>query len=118
MNRNVEIGRRGENAATNYLITAGYEILERNWRCRVGEADIICRDGDTIVFVEVKTRRNIDAGWPEEAVDGDKRRKYEDISLCYLAKHDIDEVLMRFDVVSIVMLDETRASIRHHINCF
>ena len=77
------LGKRGEEAAVRYLEAKGYEILKRNWYCRFGEADIIARDIDgTICFIEVKTRRSIEAGIPEESITRDKRRRYERIALC------------------------------------
>ena len=57
-----ELGKKGEDAATKFLLRRGYKIVERNWRCPAGEADIIAFDGSTLVFVEVKTRSDIDKG--------------------------------------------------------
>lgn len=64
-----ELGARGEEAAARFLERKGMEILERNWTCSAGEADIICRDEDTLCFVEVKTRSTVEKGFPAEAVD-------------------------------------------------
>lgn len=120
MAHNIELGRRGEITAAYYLEKSNYEILERNWRCRAGEADIICEAPEgALVFVEVKTRTNTNSGWPEEAVDDKKRAKYEKIALNYLAEHEeYDDAQLRFDMISIVVLSNNRASIRHHVNCF
>lgn len=116
--RNKELGRRGEDAAALYLARRGYDILERNWTCFAGEADIVARDGETLVFVEVKTRSSVEKGFPAEAVDVPKRERYEKIALAYLAERDFSDIPVRFDVVSIVVLAPDRAFIRHHINAF
>lgn len=115
---NAELGRRGEDAAARFLHRHGYEILERNWTCAAGEADIIARDGDCVVFVEVKTRASVDKGFPSEAVDRHKRSKYEKIAALFLAQYDVVDVPVRFDVVSLVVVSENRAMLRHHINAF
>lgn len=115
---NIELGRRGENAAVRFLDRRGYEIVERNWTCSAGEADIIARDDETLVFIEVKTRSNTDKGFPSEAVNAAKRRRYEGIAAQFLQGYDVVDVAVRFDVVSIVVVAVDRALIRHHINAF
>lgn len=116
--RNIELGKRGENAAAKFLDARGYEIIERNWKCFAGEADIVALDGDTLVFVEVKTRRNCSKGFPSEHVDAKKRSKYEKIALAYVADYYACEIPIRFDIISIVPIDGERAMIRHDINAF
>lgn len=116
--RNAELGRKGEDAAARFLDRHGYEIIERNWTCLAGEADIIARDGDWVVFVEVKTRSSCDRGFPSEAVNAEKRERYERIAACYLQDLDVVDVPVRFDVVAIVVVSPERAFIRHHINAF
>lgn len=117
--RNKELGRRGEEAAARYLYRRGYDILERNWTCQFGEADIIAKDSDdSLVFVEVKTRRDCDKGFPSEAVNAAKRDKYEKIALAYLKTYDVVDICVRFDVVSIVVISDDRALMRHHIGAF
>ena len=111
--RNAELGRRGEDAAARFLDRRGYEIVERNWTCAAGEADIIARDGDSVVFVEVKTRSSCDYGMPAEAVDEAKR-----IAALFLQGFHVVDVPVRFDIVSIVAISPDRAMIRHHINAF
>ena len=115
---NAELGRRGEDAAARFLDRRGYEIVERNWTCEAGEADIIARDEETVVFVEVKTRSNCERGLPSEAVDDEKRERYERIAALFLQGYDVVDVPVRFDIVSIVVLSSDRAMIRHHINAF
>ena len=116
--RNAELGRRGEDAAARFLDRRGYEIVERNWTCAAGEADIIARDGDSVVFVEVKTRSSCDYGMPAEAVDEAKRDRYERIAALFLQGFHVVDVPVRFDIVSIVAISPDRAMIRHHINAF
>lgn len=116
--RNKELGRRGEDAAARFLVHRGYEILDRNWECIAGEADIVASDGHALVFVEVKTRSDVTMGLPAEAVTAKKRERYERIACLYLQDHDIADVLVRFDVVSIVAIADDRALIRHHINAW
>ena len=117
---NYEVGRFGEQVAVKYLEDMGFEILERNWRCRFGEADIIAMDEDgTVVFVEVKTRRTVDAGLPEEAVTEEKQRRYERISMCYFMDVDwIDRIPLRFDCIGICITKDNQAMVKHHRNCF
>lgn len=114
----IELGRRGEDAAARYLERRGFEILERNWICPYGEADIIAQDEGTLVFVEVKTRSNADKGLPEEAVDEKKRDRYERIAAAFLAAYETVDIAVRFDVVSILVIGNERALLRHHTNAF
>lgn len=116
--RNKELGRKGEEAASRFLYRRGYEVIERNWKCYAGEADIIAKDGNTLVFVEVKTRRDTQKGFPAEAVSAAKRDKYEKIALEYLSKSTMSDMSVRFDVVSLVVVERDKALIRHHINAF
>lgn len=116
--RNKELGRRGEAAAAHYLDLRGYEILDRNWTCPAGEADIVARDGEYIVFCEVKTRRGVDKGFPCEAVTAKKRHKYELIAAWYLKDYDELDIPVRFDIVDILVVASDRAMIRHIVNAF
>ena len=113
-----ELGRRGEDAAARFLERRGYDIVERNWTCAAGEADIVARDRQAVVFVEVKTRSGYAKGLPSEAVDAAKRDRYEKIAAAFLAEYDVVDVPVRFDVVSIVTVAPDRAMIRHHIDAF
>jgi len=81
----------------------GYKIIERNYRSRSGEIDIIARDKKDLVFIEVKTRRSTDFGLPQEAVSYSKRRRLTRIALGYLAQRKLRDVNCRFDVVDILM---------------
>ena len=116
--RNQSIGRRGEAAAARYLELKGYEIVERNWACPAGEADIIAYDAGTLVFVEVKTRTSLETGLPSEAVTPAKRARYEKIAGWFLRSVDVCDVPVRFDVVSLLVVSEDRALVRHYVNAF
>lgn len=114
-----ELGVRGEQAAARYLAARGWEVLERNWRCPYGEADIVARDVDgTIVLVEVKTRRETDDELaPEEAVGEQKRRRYRVLAAAYLADHPAVP-LVRLDVIALTAREGGLASVRHIVNAF
>jgi putative endonuclease len=94
-------GRIGEDLACAELERRGYVILERRYRCRAGEVDIVARDGQTVVFVEVKARGSAAFGNAAEAVTVDKRRRLARLALHYLARHGHPELPCRFDVVSV-----------------
>ena len=113
-----ELGKRGEEAATCFLERREYEILDRNWKCIAGEADIVALQDDTLCFIEVKTRKDAQKGFPSEAVDTRKRSRYERIAACYLKDHDYADVRVRFDIIAILVLGEDRALLRHHLNAF
>jgi putative endonuclease len=115
---NKKLGLRGENAAARYLQARGMEILERNWVCPAGEADIIAEDGGEIVFIEVKTRSDIDKGFPSEAVDARKRSRYEKIAAWFLRDCNYVDVPVRFDVIALMVLSEDRAFLRHYVNAY
>ena len=115
---NIELGRRGEEAAARFLRRRGYQIVERNWKCHAGEVDIIAKDEECLVFVEVKTRLNEDQGVPEEAVTAEKRKRYERIAAAFLKTYDEVDIQIRFDVIGILVLTPDRAMVRHHVNAF
>lgn len=98
MAENREIGAFGENAAAEYLISRGMSIIKRNYYCRAGEIDIIARDGEYTVFVEVKTRKSSNYGTPAEFVDRRKQERIIKTALYYAGGNDI---AMRFDIVEI-----------------
>ena len=115
---NKEIGRKGEAAAARYLQYVGYEIVDRNWSCPAGEVDIVARDGDVLVFCEVKTRTNINKGFPSEAVDAEKRAKYEKIAAWYVRDYMFTDIPVRFDVIALLVVGEDRALMKHYVNAF
>ncbi|MDP2401060.1 MAG: YraN family protein [Actinomycetota bacterium] len=113
-----DIGRRGEDAATAYLENAGMTVVERNWRDKSGEIDIVALDGETLVIVEVKTRRAITAGSPEESVSPTKQKRLTRLGRIYMERAGLSECDVRFDVVAILVLAEDRALLRHHRAAF
>lgn len=113
-----ELGERGEKAAQLFMIERGYEILETNWRCSYGEIDIIAREGDELIFCEVKTRKTTSAGIPEEAVTAQKRERYRKMARLYLARNEVPHATVRFDVIGIYALNETQALLRYVRHAF
>jgi putative endonuclease len=113
-----QLGNQGEDLACTYLKNQGAEIIERNWKCQAGEADVIVREGDDIVFVEVKTRSSDSAGFPEEAVNFKKRRRYEKIAMEYLFSHDLPAARVRFDVLALLLSTNGKAFLRHHRDAY
>ena len=102
-------GNEGEETACQYLTAKGLVCRERNYRLRGGEIDLVMEDGDFLVFVEVKRRRSLDYGAPEEAVTAAKIRRMTKTALTYVVQKKLTDRMMRFDVVSI------DASGVHHI---
>lgn len=114
-----EVGAQGERIAAKSLANRGYEILGRNWVTPLGEADIVCRDGDMAVLVEVKTRVSLTSEplYPEMAVDEEKLETYRQLSLLYLLAHDeMDSV--RLDVVAVSLAKNHVARLRHIVGAF
>ena len=96
-----DVGTRGEQLAVKILRKSGYKILQRNYRCKLGEIDIVCYDRGTIAFVEVKTRHSDAYGPPERSVTEAKKRQIAKVALHYVAEKKIEGIDFRFDVVSI-----------------
>ena len=106
------LGSWGELAAEKYLKKEGYLILERNYRCRIGELDLIALDGNCMVFVEVKTRQNQSFGLPCEAVHREKIRHIKRTAAYYLMMNPNEEFEQRIDVLEILRINN-RAYLRH-----
>jgi putative endonuclease len=100
---NREKGNFGEQAALNYLIRNGYIILDRNFRTKYGEIDIIAKDNSYIAFIEVKTRRNFIHGLPCESVNKNKQQRIARMALLYILKKKLQDCNFRFDVIEIVL---------------
>lgn len=98
---NRKIGEQYESAAAYYLEQSGYEIVERNYRCRIGEIDLIARDGEYLVFCEVKFRQSHAKGNPLEAVGRKKQQTLIKCAQWYLVEHDLQDIPCRFDVIGI-----------------
>ncbi len=112
-------GATGESLACRHLQRRGYKILYRNFRGRTGgELDIVCRDDDTLVFVEVKTRGSEEYGRPVEAVRADQRRRISRGALAWLRMLDNPDILFRFDVVEVVMREQGKPRVEVIRNAF
>jgi putative endonuclease len=112
------LGERGEEAAASFLERVGMRVIERNWRCAAGEIDIVALDDDSVVLVEVKTRRTVRKGTPEEAVTPAKQRRYSKLAAAYLQSAGLTGTNLRFDVITLLVLAENRALLRHHRAAF
>lgn len=112
------LGTRGERIAARSLKRSGYRIVVRNYRCPAGEVDLIAVDGDTVVFVEVKTRRSSETAYPEVNVTHHKRRQLTRVAKFYLAAQEAQHAPCRFDVVSVVHDGRGEPSVEHFINAF
>jgi len=108
-----KLGNRGEKIAAKVLRKQGYRIIEKNYHSRLGEIDIVAKEDESIVFVEVKTRCSTDFGLPEEALSYDKRRRLSKLALGYLAHRRIKDTNCRFDVVSILMDNKKVSKVKH-----
>jgi putative endonuclease len=101
MGKNKTVGDLGEKLAEDYLIKRGYCLIERNYRNRFGEMDLIACEGSSICFVEVKTRLSEDYGTPFEAVSWRKQKKLKNLALSYLQSKGLLDENARFDVVAV-----------------
>jgi putative endonuclease len=111
------LGDRGENVAARYLRNRGYKIIIRNFRCDLGEIDIVARDGKTLVFVEVKTRAYEDPA-PEDQVNEAKQHQLTKVAKLYLSRYCIPQPPSRFDVVAIIWPNGRDPLIRHTPHAF
>ncbi len=100
-NFQLPLGDRGEMIAWNYLIQRGYRLLEKNYRCRIGEVDVIAKKGKRIAFIEVKTRSSDRYGTPSEAVHAQKQKKMARLAEWYLKEKKIIQAPVSFDVVEV-----------------
>ncbi len=104
--RKIKTGKEGEQIAAAYLKKNGYRIIETNFRCPVGEIDIVAKEENDLVFVEVKTRKSIALGYPEQAVGMRKQKKMSQLALWYMQKRSIADTNARFDVVAITLIPD------------
>jgi putative endonuclease len=117
MRQHLDSGEWGETLAAQFLREAGYTILERNWRYKRAEIDIIARDGDILVFVEVKTRAYISFGRPEEMVGFQKKRMLYDAAAAYM-RHIGHDWEIRFDIIGVTGSEGRLVSIEHFKDAF
>lgn len=113
-------GDKGEEIAANYLIARGYRILERNFSCKGGEVDIIAREPGSgcLLFVEVKTRRDLSYGVPQLAVNQFKQRQISKAALTWLSKNRLHDHQARFDVIALLLPPDGRHQVEHIVNAF
>lgn len=112
----IPLGRYGEQLAVEHLQAAGWQVLDRNWRCREGELDIVARDGQTLVFCEVKTRSGTGFGAPAEAVTAVKARRIRRLAARYLAESAAGGRSwpeLRFDVLGVIRSRGQRTRVEH-----
>ena len=113
-------GDKGEDLAVELLEAKGYTIIKRNYRYGKGEIDIIAKDSqeEGLVFIEVKSRKSLEYGSPEEAITKNKIKQLKRIAELYLYENEIKEILCRFDVIAILMLPGQKPQIEHYVNAF
>lgn len=115
---NSQKGNTGEVLGEKYFINQSYSIRHKNYRKSVGEIDLIVEKEETIVFVEVKYRRNLNYGYPKEAVNYSKQKRISKAALWYLKEMDLFDYNVRFDVLEIYFDDEGQQVINHFENAF
>lgn len=108
-----DLGRQGEDLAVRTLELSGLEIIDRNWRCRAGEIDIIARDDETLVFIEVKCRAGVGYGDPLESITREKVRRLRRLAGQWLMDHDVSAPRIRLDAVGIVWARGTLPVVTH-----
>jgi len=121
MNKNTrQSGDEGEDIAVDYLKAKGYEIIERNYRFGKGEIDIIVKDPENgfLVFVEVKTKKNLEYGDPVYSVTKNKIKQLKKMAELYLYDKEIAEVDCRFDVVAVLLQADRKPVVDHYENAF
>lgn len=102
----IELGKSGEDLAVSYLKKKGYLILQRNFKNSLGEIDIIAKDKNTLCFIEVKTRTNLDKGLPQEAITRTKQHKLTKVAISFLKSRKLLDASARFDIVSVLKTPE------------
>ncbi len=112
-----QTGKEGEAFAVKYLKKKGFRIMASNYRTPIGEIDIVARDRDTIVFVEVKTRQSLLYGYPSEAVTWRKRERLKKLALYYLKVHKMLGASGRFDVIGLYLRDGIY-QVQHIVDAF
>jgi putative endonuclease len=118
LNSRQRLGKNGEEIVARYLKNKGYTILIENYRCKLGEIDIIARDGPVLVFIEVKTRSGLGYGSPAASVNPRKQKQISRAAQWYLAERQLFDSPARFDVVSVLCRDTHCRRIDHISNAF
>ena len=112
---NIEKGKLGEEIASKYIISKGGKVIEQNYRTKIGEVDLIVKLNDELVFIEVKSRSNINYGYPSEAVNYKKKRKIINVAKYYILENSLENLAIRFDVIEIYLKEN---KINHIVNAF
>ncbi|MCC3864840.1 YraN family protein [Terrisporobacter petrolearius] len=112
---NIEKGKLGEEIAFKYIISKGGKIIEKNYRTKMGEVDIIAKLNGELVFVEVKSRSNLNYGYPSESVNYKKKRKITNVAKYYILDNSLENLSIRFDVIEIYFNEK---KINHIVNAF
>lgn len=114
-----ELGAKGEKLAAKFLKRGGYRIIQSNYRCKLGEIDIIAERDRTIVFVEVRTKQTEEFGPPQYSINAAKRRQISKAALSYIREKNLVEQSCRFDVIGITFSSKSRKpKIEHIENAF
>ncbi len=108
----LSLGKRGEMIGWNYLLEEGYRILDKNYRCKIGEIDVVAQKKGRIVFIEIKTRRSLGFGGPEESVHPAKQRKLVQLALWYLKEKRMEDAACAFHVLAITFKENKEPEIR------
>lgn len=112
---NIEKGKLGEKIALKYIVSKGGKIIEKNYRTKRGEVDLIVKLNGELVFVEVKSRSNINYGYPSESVDYKKKRKIVNVAKYYILANSLYNLSIRFDVIEVYLKEN---KINHIVNAF
>ncbi|MBE0477838.1 YraN family protein [Candidatus Aerophobetes bacterium] len=102
MDTRKDVGKKGEQVALSFLRKKGYKILDRNFRCRFGELDIVAEEDNQIIFIEVRSCRSLNFGSPLQSLDYFKKKRLTRLALFYLTSHNLKNASCRFDVVAVV----------------
>lgn len=116
MAHNIELGRTGEQIAVDHLTERGMRVIERNWRCRLGEIDIVANDGDDTVFVEVKTRTSDRYGHPFEAITRVKLARLRRLAVAWCAETDAAPHRIRLDAVAVLVTPQSTPVVEHLVD--
>ena len=111
-------GRRGERIACRFLLRLGFDILVRRYRGRSGEVDLIALEGDTLAFIEVKTRSSRQYGDPWEFVDWEKQQRLRRTAEAFIAEYNLGQYAYRFDIVAVVAPGKLREEVALYRNAF
>ena len=113
MTHHQAVGRYGERLAAAHLAAQGMVVLDRNWRCEVGELDLVLRDGDVLVVCEVKTRSSVDHGTPHEAITDAKLERLRRLAVRWVEAHGVRPPETRVDLVAVLRPRKGRSVVEH-----